>query len=160
MSTKVYSADWGLEKNFYDLTNQEYVVILYHVVIKYHSEGEKKMDFGTFIKNKRIEKGLTLREFCRKTKLDPSNWSKIERGIFPPPKSRPVLEEIAAMLSLSKNSQDWHSLFDLASISFIPPELMDDAALIDKLPILFRTIRGEKLTRKELDALIEKIKES
>src|SRR4030042_4730552 len=101
MSTKVCAADWGLEKNFYDLTNQEYVVILYHVVIKYHRIGEKKMDFGTFIKNKRIEKGLTLREFCRKAKLDPSNWSKIERGIFPPPKSRPVLEEIAAAVGLN-----------------------------------------------------------
>jgi len=117
------------------------------------------MNFGTFIKNRRIEKGLTLREFCRKINLDPSNWSKIERGIFPPPKSRPVLEEIAAVVGLRKNSQDWHSLFDLASISFIPPELMDDAAVIDKLPVLFRTIRGEKLTRKELEALIEKIRE-
>ena len=118
------------------------------------------MDFGAFIKNKRIEKGQTLREFCRKTKLDPSNWSKIERGLLPPPKSRPVLEEIALALGLSKNSQDWHMLFDLASISYIPVELMDDAAIIDKLPIFFRTLRGEKPTRKELEDLIEKIKES
>jgi transcriptional regulator with XRE-family HTH domain len=120
----------------------------------------EKMDFGTFIKNKRIEKGQTLREFCRKAKLDPSNWSKIERGLLPPPKSRPVLEEIALTLGLSKNSQDWHMLFDLASISYIPVELMDDAAIIDKLPIFFRTLRGEKPTRKELEDLIEKIKES
>jgi transcriptional regulator with XRE-family HTH domain len=120
----------------------------------------EKMDFGTFIKNKRIEKGQTLREFCKKAKLDPSNWSKIERGLLPPPKSRPVLEEIALTLGLSKNSQDWHMLFDLASISYIPVELMDDAAIIDKLPIFFRTLRGEKPTRKELEDLIEKIKES
>jgi len=51
-------------------------------------------------------------------------------------------------------------LFDLASISYIPVELMDDAAIIDKLPIFFRTLRGEKPTRKELEDLIEKIKES
>ncbi|MGB8952539.1 MAG: helix-turn-helix transcriptional regulator [Candidatus Aminicenantales bacterium] len=118
------------------------------------------MDFGTFIKNKRIEKGLTLREYCRRMKLDPSNWSKIERGLLPPPKSRPVLEEIAIVLGLSKNSDEWHLLFDLASISYIPLELMDDAAVIDKLPIFFRTLRGEKPTRKELEELIEKIRES
>lgn len=118
------------------------------------------MDFGTFIKSKRIEKGLTLRAFCRKTNLDPSNWSKIERGIFPPPKSRPVLEEIAATVGLSKDSEDWYTLFDLASISFIPPELMDDAAVMDKLPILFRTLRGEKPSRRELEELIKKIRDS
>jgi len=113
------------------------------------------MHFGSFIKDKRIEKGLTLREFCRKIKLDPSNWSKIERGIFPPPKSRSILEEIALALGLSKNSQDWHALFDLASISFIPSELLEDAEIINKLPIFFRTVRGEKPTRKELEELLE-----
>jgi len=118
------------------------------------------MDFGTFIKNKRIKKGLTLREFCRKTKVDPSNWSKIERGILPPPKSRPILEEIAGTLGLSKKSQDWHLLFDLASISYIPSELLEDATIIYKLPIFFRTLRGEKPTRKELEDLLEKIRKS
>jgi transcriptional regulator with XRE-family HTH domain len=136
------------------------VVELYHVVNNYHRKGEKNMDFGTFIKNKRIKKGLTLREFCRKTKVDPSNWSKIERGILPPPKSRPILEEIAGTLGLSKKSQDWHLLFDLASISYIPSELLEDATIIDKLPIFFRTLRGEKPTRKELKELLEKIRKS
>jgi len=118
------------------------------------------MSFGAFIKDKRIKKGLTLREFCRKMNLDPSNWSKIERGIFPPPKSRAVLEEIAITLGLVKNSQDWHELFDLASISFIPAGLLEDEEIINKLPIFFRTIRGEKPTREELEELLEIIGKS
>jgi len=113
------------------------------------------MSFGSFIKDKRLKKGLTLREFCRKMNLDPSNWSKIERAIFPPPKSRAVLEEIALTLGLARDSQDWHELFDLASISFIPAELIEDAEIINKLPIFFRTVRGEKPTKQELEELLE-----
>jgi transcriptional regulator with XRE-family HTH domain len=118
------------------------------------------VNFGAFIKSKRIEKGLTLREFCRKTNLDPSNWSKIERGIFPPPKSRPILEEVATTVGLKKDSEDWRTLFELASIGFIPRELLDDAAILDKLPVLFRTLRGAKPSRKELEELIEMIRKS
>ena len=43
--------------------------------------------FGKFIKERRIEKGLTLREFCKLIEVDASNWSKIERGLLSPPKS-------------------------------------------------------------------------
>jgi len=38
--------------------------------------GIKMMTFGEFIKNMRIEKRMTLREFCRAAKFDPSNWSR------------------------------------------------------------------------------------
>ena len=41
--------------------------------------------FGDFIKEKRINKEITLREFCRQLELDASNWSKIERGVMSPP---------------------------------------------------------------------------
>jgi transcriptional regulator with XRE-family HTH domain len=111
--------------------------------------------FGDFIKDLRIIKGLTLREFCRILDLDPSNWSKIERNIMPPPKSKQVLQEIARILKLKEGSEEWNTLFDLALISHIPPELIDDQSVVDKLPVFFRTIRGEKPTRKELEELIK-----
>ena len=116
------------------------------------------MIFGTFIKEARIKAGLTLRGFCRIMKADPGNWSKIERGILPPPKSKKVLKEIAATLKLAEDSEDWHALFDLASISFIPPDLLDDHSVVEKLPVFFRTLRGEKPAREELENLIRKIK--
>jgi transcriptional regulator with XRE-family HTH domain len=107
----------------------------------------------------RIKKGLTLREFCRRTELDPSNWSKIERGFLPPPKSRALLEEIARILGLSNGSDDWHTIFDLATISFIPAEILGDQSIVDKLPVFFRTVRGEKPTRKEQENIVRIIKE-
>lgn len=115
--------------------------------------------FGAFIKSLRIKNSLTLREFCRIAKLDASNWSKIERDLLPPPKSRQILEGIAGILNLQAGSEDMNTLFDLAAISYIPPELIGDQKVVDKLPVFFRTIRGEKPTRKELEQLIETLKE-
>jgi len=115
--------------------------------------------FGDFVKKLRIKNGITLREFCRRTNLDPSNWSKIERGILSPPKSKEVLREIGKALKLQKNSEDWFTLMDLATISHIPTELLVDKSMVEKLPVLFRTIRGEKPSRKELEELIKILKE-
>jgi transcriptional regulator with XRE-family HTH domain len=118
------------------------------------------MTFGAFIKDARVKAGLTLRGFCRLMNVDPGNWSKIERGLLPPPKSKKVLKEIAAALKLGEYSDEWHALFDLASISFIPTELMDDQTVVEKLPVFFRTLRGEKPAREELENLIKKIRQS
>jgi len=115
--------------------------------------------FGEFVKNLRIKNSLTLREFCRITNLDPSNWSKIERGIFPPPKSRKILQEIAKVLNLTENSEDLNTIFDLAAISYIPSELVSNQRVVDMLPIFFRTLRGEKPNREELEELIKIFRE-
>ncbi len=46
----------------------------------------KKLDikYGEYIKKWRMEQGLTLRAGARKYKIDPSNLSKMERGILKP----------------------------------------------------------------------------
>jgi len=117
------------------------------------------MTFGEFVRNLRIEKGLTLREFCRSAKLDPSNWSKIERGLASPPKSKLVLKGISEILNIEEGTEEYNTLFDLAAISHIPKELISEERVIDKLPIFFRTIRGEKPSREELEELIRIMKE-
>ena len=114
--------------------------------------------FGEFTKDLRLNNQLTLREFCRITKLDPSNWSKIERGVFQPPKSKVILNEIAKVLNLEKGTEDWYTLMDLAAINYIPKDLIDDKSILDKLPIFFRTVRGQKPTEEELEELIRLIK--
>ena len=40
----------------------------------------------------------------------------------------------------------------------IPREVMNDPALLEKLPAFFRTVRGSEVGRRELDNLIEKIR--
>ncbi len=115
--------------------------------------------FCEFIKNLRIERRMTLREFCRTLKLDPSNWSKIERGLAPPPKSKVALQGIAEVLNIQEGSEEYITLFDLAAIGHIPTDLLSDEQVVDKLPVFFRTIRGEKPSRKELEELIRIMRE-
>jgi len=113
--------------------------------------------FHDFVKEKRKENELSLREFCRATELDPSNWSKIERGIAVPPKSSEVLTKIAEILNLSED--ETYLLKDLALIGAFPGELKPSDSILEKLPVFFRTVRGDKPTREELERLIKTIRE-
>lgn len=117
------------------------------------------MNFGEFVRELRLKAGLTLRRFCMLTGFDPSNWSKTERGLLPPPNSKAVLNEIAKALRLSEESEDYRTLFDLAAIGQIPSHLVSSPRVMEKLPVFFRTIRGEKPTRKELEDLIKILRE-
>ncbi len=118
------------------------------------------MSFGEYVRDLRIKNRMTLREFCRINNLDSSNWSKVERGILSPPKSKTVLEMIARSLQEEEGSEEWNTLFDLAAIGHIPRQILTDEMIIDKLPVFFRTVRGEKPTKKELDELLKLIKEN
>ena len=119
-----------------------------------------KAMFGDFFKTKRIEEGFTLREFCKVHKLDPGNISRMERGLLKPPSSKEKLEEYASYLRIDKGSDDWYEFFDLAAAcrGEIPDEILDDEELLKHLPIIFRTIRGKKLSKKQLEELIEIIR--
>lgn len=120
----------------------------------------KKGNFGEFFKRKRKEQGLTLRQFCISYGFDPGNLSKLERGLLPPPQDRAKLEGYAIRLGIEEGSDDWYEFFDLAAIEAgkIPVELMEDKKVLDKLPLLFRTLRGEKVPEEKLNELIEMIK--
>ncbi|MCR4396407.1 MAG: helix-turn-helix transcriptional regulator [Candidatus Saccharicenans sp.] len=118
-----------------------------------------KTTFGEYLKEKRIEKGFTLREFCKKYGLDPGNVSKLERGLLPPPASRKKLEEYATFLGLKKGTDEWMEFFDRAATSRgeLPKDLLDDEVL-KALPVILRTIRGKKVSREMLNELIDKIR--
>lgn len=113
------------------------------------------MRFGEFIKTLRSQRNLGLREFCTQYGHDPSNWSKMERGVLAPPKAQDLLEQIASQLGLKKGEKDWYVFFDLASVEqgVIPSDILSDEKLVQRLPIFFRTIRGEKPTKEELKKL-------
>lgn len=116
--------------------------------------------FGEFFKKKRIKTGKTLRQFCIENSLDPGNISKLERGILPPPLTEEKLEQYARCLKIKKGSDDWYEFFDLAHASAgrIPEEILEDKDILLKLPLVFRTLRGQKLTKKQLNKLAKELK--
>jgi len=121
-----------------------------------------KGTFGEFFKKLRIAHGHTLRRFCEEHSFDPGNISKLERGLLPPPEPDGKLAEYANALGLVKGSSDWYEFFDLARVSRgeIPRDLLSDEQVIGKLPLLFRTLRGEKVTEKKLNALIDLVRKA
>jgi len=118
--------------------------------------------FGGFFKQRRIALELTLREFCRRNGLDPGNISRLERGLLPPPQGRETLENYAKLLQLETGSDEWYTFFDLAAAETgrIPREILEDEALREKLPILFRTLRGQKVPDEQLDELVRKLRKA
>lgn len=117
--------------------------------------------FGEFFKRKRMERRLTLREFCRQNGMDPGNISRIERGLLPPPQSEEVRVRYAAALGIKKGSDDWLTFFDRAAAESgsLPRDITEDKRLLRQLPVLFRTIRDAKLSSDELHRLIDMIRE-
>lgn len=104
-------------------------------------------EFGSYFKALRVRLGVSLREFCLERKLDPGNVSRMERGLVPPPQGQEKLEELAEHLGLKKGVAERRQLFDLAAAENgrIPDDLLSDAELVAKLPLLFRTLREEGL---------------
>lgn len=118
--------------------------------------------FSVLLKQIRLQTGLTLREFCLKNGFDPGNYSRLERGLFPPPEAREVLERYATALGVKPGSDEWLDLFDLAAAERgrIPEDIMSDREVVDKLPVFFRTMRGKQLSPEQLDELIAKTRRS
>lgn len=118
--------------------------------------------FGTFIKEIRSRSRIGLREFCLKHGHDPSNWSKIERGVLPPPRDEKILRKWAAQLGIKPGSGEWIEFFDFAAVDAgrIPDYIMQEKELVSKLPVFFRTLSGKKPSESDLRNLVKLLQEA
>lgn len=116
--------------------------------------------FGEMFKRYRTASGQTLRAFCLAHGFDPGNISKLERGVLAPPQSEAKLRQYAKALHIQESSHEYREFVDLglACGGQIPAEVLADEELVSKLPVLLRTVSGKKLSSKQLDSLIEKIR--
>ena len=121
-----------------------------------------KAAFGAFFKELRIKQEMTLRQFCDAHGYDAGNISKLERGLLSPPESEAKLTDYARALKIRRGSDDWYQFFDLARASrgLLPPELLRKLDVVARLPLLFRTLRGQKVSEQKLNELIEMIRRS
>ncbi len=53
---------------------------------------EKNMEFGTFMRREREDRGIGLREMARRVGVSPTYLSRVERNQFTPPNATPPIE--------------------------------------------------------------------
>lgn len=119
--------------------------------------------FGEYFAEMRRQRlGVSLREFCTENGFDAGNMSRLERGRMAVPASREILERYARALGLKDNTDEWIQFFDLAAAERgeIPPDLLSDEEVVKKLPVLFRTLRGNRVTQEQMDDLTNLIRRS
>lgn len=121
---------------------------------------ENLKKFGKILYDFRIKKELTLREMCRKINYDPSNFSKIERGKIAPPSDKKTLELWAKTLGLKRDGKEFKEFIYQANVAqgVIPLEIMEEKELVAALPAFFRTLKNRKPNKKEIDNMINLIK--
>jgi len=121
---------------------------------------KRMLQFGKVLKELRIKKELSLREVCKLTGYDASNWSKVERGRIAPPSDKQTLAKWAKALGLSQKDKQFNEFIDQAQIAqgIIPSDMMMDNNAIQLMPAFFRTLRNKKPTKEEIDRLVELIK--
>ena len=118
------------------------------------------MDFGAFVKGKRLEKKMGLRVFAGKIGEDPGNWCRVEKGILSAPSDIKILNKICQVLDLIAKEKEL--LFDLAakaSKEDVPDDIKHQIRENEIVPILFRTIDKKKLSKEQLKKLIKRIKD-
>lgn len=119
--------------------------------------------FGKYMRDLRRERlHQSLRSFCQENGFDPGNMSRLERGKVHPPSSQERVDAIADALKLDQDSEERRHLRDLARIDRgeLPDGILDDEEVLQHLPVLFRTLRGESVGEEELSELIRLIRET
>ena len=113
--------------------------------------------FGEYFRQKRVDAGFTLRSFCARFGFDPAYISRIERDLLSPPEDKDKLEGFAKALDIKQGSTDWVDFFDRAYLSKgkVPQDILDDRESMKYLPLLFRTARGQRLSKKKLQELVQ-----
>ena len=118
--------------------------------------------FGEFFRGLRERRNMPLRQFCIANGYDPGNVSRLERGLLSPPTADEKLRDYAKALKIKRGSDEWITFFDLAAVARreIPEDIMADEELVKRLPLVFRTLRGQKVDEKELEALVDRVRKA
>ncbi len=111
--------------------------------------------FGEYIKAKRIEKGITLRDMAAKLDIAPSYMSDIEKGRrYAPDKDK--LNEIAKILVIKDD--ELYYLFDLAGATrnSVPSDLSEFLIDNENARVLLRKVKDSNVPIDVIKEAIEK----
>jgi nitrogen PTS system EIIA component len=109
------------------------------------------VDFGSTLREWRIDADLSLRELARKVRMDFTQLSKIETGVLAPPADDRIRDLVAA---LGRHTQDAETLIDMARRSSVPKDVVR-AALIKNPEVgaLLRTLKDRRLSQDQAEML-------
>ncbi len=93
--------------------------------------------FGAFVRDRRQNLGLTLRDLARQIGVDHGNLSKLERGLLDPPRH---VGDYAKVLHISEDSADFKKLQELALVARYPEAVASGSGSIRK-PGVWTTAR-------------------
>ena len=93
--------------------------------------------FGTLLSELRTKNNLSIREVCKLVSYDPSNWSKIERGLISPPSDEKTLKLWAKNLKINKDKI--LEFMDDAQIAqgIIPSDILEKNEMLQLMPAFF-----------------------
>jgi len=120
------------------------------------------MNWGEFVRQRRLSAGYGLREFASLVGLQPSNYNHMEKGRMSPPQDKARLDQIAEVLGMEHGSEDYHELMDLAVAGKdkLPADVAEFARRNELVPVLLRTLENRKPTRQEFRELVRRLNES
>jgi len=123
------------------------------------SQDATAQTFGEFFRQRRVATGLTLRSFCNRFGFDPAYISRVETDLLAPPSDKDKLSALAKALGITQDSMAWVDFFDLAYLAKgrVPVDILADKKSQRFLPLLFRTVRGQRLSKKKLQELVNLI---
>ncbi len=113
--------------------------------------------FGTFIKEKRLEKGINLRKLATLLNLAPSYISDIENGNRNSP-SPDIMEKLIKILELSENERN--EMYDLSAknkTNTIAPDISEYVKSNDAVRVALRKAKNLNLGEQEWLKIIEKM---
>jgi transcriptional regulator with XRE-family HTH domain len=118
--------------------------------------------FGDFIRTHRVSKGILARDAAIAAGILPSNLSKIEHGINTPPRDTEKLKQLADAMGFRDEGADKERFFDLAAAATdsVPADIASILSRDNAMPLLLRTIGNKRLTKAQVERLIEIIQKS
>jgi len=114
--------------------------------------------FGQYIRELRLNKNFTLRQFSKLSGYDIGYISRLENEIITAPSEREKLVKLAKSYEVNEESEEYEILKNLADVSNrqIPEEI--DSKILNYLPAFFRKASKKNVTSQDVEQLVKLIK--
>ncbi len=122
--------------------------------------GKLDITLGSFLRDVRMEKEISLHEMCKRTGFDSTTYTQIELGEICPLGEDDFLKKAANAFCFDAGSREYLELEKLTIESekiIVDPK---ERSLMSMLPAFFRNANGGKPTREDLLRILKLLKGS